>query len=1042
MRNSLRGPAMIVFVFAALIGTSTLFGMPLGALTHKRAGGSGRAVHIGSPDVDADSTPNLENPMAQMVHPTAAAYKPDAPVLQPEGWTVQASSHSAGHPATAIFDTHGVSYWESAPASVANAFPQSITIDMRGPQTVSGLAYTPVDDTTSAGAIGRFQVSVSTDGAHFATVATGTWANTSETKHVGIKPVVTRFIRLTALSSASGSNLFVAAAAISLQGAPVVQAATPNDTTIVPNLSTNPSVVGQWGPTIGFPLIPVAAALLPNNKLLVWSADDNMSYSADESITQTAVLDLTSGQVSTRTVSNTGDDMFCPGVAILPNGDIIVSGGLSNRETSIYHVATDTWTAGPQMNIGRGYQGQTELSDGQIFTLGGSWGYTLGGKLGEVWSPTGGWRELTNVPATPIYTADPQGVYRADNHGWFIATSNGDVLQAGPSKQMNWITTAGAGSITSAGLRGSSDDAMNGNAVYYDIDKIITMGGSPAYQNSDATNAAYQIDISTGTANVTSAGSMQYARAFANSVVLPNGQVLTVGGQSYAVPFSDANSVLNPELWDPASGQFSVMAPEAVPRNYHSVAVLLPDGRVFSGGGGLCGACSTNHPDGQIFSPPYLFNSDGTPRTRPVITSAPPSASTGQTISVTTGSPVSSFAMVRYGEATHSVDNDQRRIPLSIVSSSGDSYSLAIPSDPGIALPGPYMLFALDSNGTPSVSTTMSIASAATPAPTNNYGEAVLNAGPSSYWPLDDASGNTASDESGNGDLGTYSAAGISYGVPSPVEAPSGQGVTLDGVTGQVVATQLITDPTTYSEQIWFKTTTTRGGYLMGFGSSPGGASTSRDRQVWMSNGGQLNFGVYSGIQQVVRSAAAYNDGQWHQVVATEGSDGVNMYIDGALVANNTAVRAPQSYRGYWRVGFDNITGWSGSPADNYFAGSVSDAAFYNVELSNTQVATQYLASGLAAKPPIAPSIVTAKAGVGSAILSWATPVSGTPITSYVITPFLNNVAEPPKTYNSPALSEVVTGLQKGASYTFEVAAGNTLGMGPNSVMSNAVSPK
>jgi galactose oxidase len=70
--------------------------------------------------------------------------------------------------------------------------------------------------------------------------------------------------------------------------------------------------------------------------------------------------------------------------------------------------------------------------------------------------------------------------------------------------------------------------------------------------------------------------------------------------------------------------------------------------------------------------------------------------------------------MVRYGEATHSVDNDQRRIPLSIVSSSGDTYKLAIPGDPGIALPGPYMLFALDSRGTPSVAKTISITSVAT----------------------------------------------------------------------------------------------------------------------------------------------------------------------------------------------------------------------------------------------------------------------------------------------------------------------------------------
>ena len=251
---------------------------------------------------------------------------------------------------------------------------------------------------------------------------------------------------------------------------------------------------------------------------------------------------------------------------------------------------------------------------------------------------------------------------------------------------------------------------------------------------------------------------MNYARAFANSVVLPNGQVVTMGGQTYAVPFSDENSILNAELWDPSTGNFTVMAPEAEPRNYHSVGLLLPDGTVFSGGGGLCGSCSTNHPDGQIWSPPYLFNADGSVATRPTITSAPTSAATGQTITVTTGGPVSQFSMVRYGVATHTMDNDQRRIPLSIVSSSGDTYQLAIPSDPGIALAGPYMLFALNAQGTPSVSTTISITNVATQPPADSYGQAVFGSGPSIYWPLNDANGSTtAADLSGNSDTGVYS---------------------------------------------------------------------------------------------------------------------------------------------------------------------------------------------------------------------------------------------------------------------------------------------
>jgi hypothetical protein len=77
------------------------------------------------------------------------------------------------------------------------------------------------------------------------------------------------------------------------------------------------------------------------------------------------------------------------------------------------------------------------------------------------------------------------------------------------------------------------------------------------------------------------------------------------------------------EIWNPVTETWSNDAALAVPRTYHSAAVLLPDGRVFVGGGGLCGdrdfcvSGSVNHPDAQIYSPRYLFNADGTAAARP-----------------------------------------------------------------------------------------------------------------------------------------------------------------------------------------------------------------------------------------------------------------------------------------------------------------------------------------------------------------------------------------------------------------------------------------
>jgi galactose oxidase len=130
---------------------------------------------------------------------------------------------------------------------------------------------------------------------------------------------------------------------------------------------------------------------------------------------------------------------------------------------------------------------------------------------------------------------------------------------------------------------------------------------------------------------------------------------------------------------------------------------------VFTGGGGLCGAgCANNHFDGEIFTPPYLLDPDGSPASRPSITSAPATAANGATITVETNRPVAAFSIVRMGTATHTVNTDQRRISLEPTQVDG-GYRLTIPADSGVALPGPWMLFAMDAKGVPSVAKTIRI---------------------------------------------------------------------------------------------------------------------------------------------------------------------------------------------------------------------------------------------------------------------------------------------------------------------------------------------
>ena len=173
-------------------------------------------------------------------------------------------------------------------------------------------------------------------------------------------------------------------------------------------------------------------------------------------------------------------------------------------------------------------------------------------------------------------------------------------------------------------------------------------------QNASATTNAHIVTIGDpmSEATVQTVSSMSYPRIFANAVVLPNGAVLISGGQSYGVPFSDNGSQLQPELWDPVTNNFTIVASLSIPRNYHSTGLLLPDATVLSAGGGLCGACATNHYDGQIYSPGYLFNPDGTRAIRPVIESAPAQVSVGGTLTATTDSPVTAWALLRLGATT------------------------------------------------------------------------------------------------------------------------------------------------------------------------------------------------------------------------------------------------------------------------------------------------------------------------------------------------------------------------------------------------------
>ncbi len=156
--------------------------------------------------------------------------------------------------------------------------------------------------------------------------------------------------------------------------------------------------------------------------------------------------------------------------------------------------------------------------------------------------------------------------------------------------------------------------------------------------------------------------------------------------------------MLPAEDWNPATGQWTTWASMAVPRLYHSIAMLMPDGRVLVAGTGDRPGVPNEY-SAQIFSPPYLFNGP-----RPTITSSPSVVQYGSNFQVSTpdAASITSVSLIRTAAVTHSFDESTRRVSLAFTASNG-VLNVQAPANGGDAPPGNYMLFIVNSNGVPSV---------------------------------------------------------------------------------------------------------------------------------------------------------------------------------------------------------------------------------------------------------------------------------------------------------------------------------------------------
>lgn len=248
-----------------------------------------------------------------------------------------------------------------------------------------------------------------------------------------------------------------------------------------------------------------------------------------------------------------------------------------------------------------------------------------------------------------------------------------------------------------------------------------------------------------------------------------------------------------------------------------------------------------------------------------------------------------------------------------------------------------YRVSASDGTNTSALSPNVA---ATVPTTAEAYPSAVLADGANLYWRNDAAAGSYNADSSTGDDSG-ISVGGPTHGVTGAV--PGSKAYTFNGSTQWTYSDRQHPTPGAFSVETWFKTTSTSGGKLIGFGNLFTDPSSNYDKHVYMTNSGQLVFGVYTGSTRTIATpGGGYNDGAWHHVVATQGSNGMRLYVDGALKAGNFTVTTSQDYPGYWRVGGDNLNGWPSQPTSQFFAGTIDEAAVYPTVLSATQVANHY----------------------------------------------------------------------------------------------------
>jgi Domain of unknown function (DUF1929) len=516
------------------------------------------------------------------------------------------------------------------------------------------------------------------------------------------------------------------------------------DSTVINNDPPPPpdGVVGAVSPIYNWPLMPIHAALMPNGKVYAWGGGDNYNGGGNS-----VVLDPSQGGAGTLSGNiRTQTTLFCAGFSHLPDGRLLIAGGhwdnfVGVPDANIFDYNSQSISPTSSMyaeklanpvgnpkgtsafdptlyykdpkHTGRWYPSATPLANGEVMV---SEGYSsvlnITNNLPEIWQSNsgGGWRALENAKVTDIGALS--------YYPFQYPRPNGEVVRIGPEATIYAFSTGGSGAVRKLNKRPDNINRDYGTAAMFAPGKILLVGGNGG-DGAGITplNTGVIVDISSDTPTFKTIPNMAFGRRHAQTTVLPTGDVLISSGSS-GKGHNAAPYVFPIELYNAKTNQFKTLANMNVGRGYHSIALLLPDGRIMIGGGGNCGGCQTNGDQNNIeyYKPPYLFKPDGSGgqsevTSRPTITSVTSTTGTpltidnaigyGQQFKLETTGTIARVTMIKLGAVTHARNFDQNFNELAFTGTS--SLTVTTPSEAAWATPGHYMIFAIDTDGVPSI---------------------------------------------------------------------------------------------------------------------------------------------------------------------------------------------------------------------------------------------------------------------------------------------------------------------------------------------------